>query len=104
MCSDANGMTDELRNIFLNVHNEKRSLVALGKAENGGGIPGYAPKAKKMLKMVYDCAIEENTMEYLKKCNFAHSSREERPGLGQNIWEFSDNNYDKSAAAARVKW
>ncbi|PIO56249.1 SCP-like protein, partial [Teladorsagia circumcincta] len=51
---------------------------------------------------VYDCAIEENTMEYLKKCNFAHSPREERPGLGQNIWEFSDNNYDKSAAAARA--
>ncbi|PIO59182.1 hypothetical protein TELCIR_19362 [Teladorsagia circumcincta] len=50
MCPDGNGMTDEIRNAFLNAHNMYRSQIAKGEARNALG--GYAPKAARMLKMV----------------------------------------------------
>ncbi|PIO73811.1 SCP-like protein [Teladorsagia circumcincta] len=100
MCPGENGMTDELRNIFLNVHNQKRSFLALGKAKNGGAYGGYAPKAKKMLKMIYDCDIEENTMQFVKKCVARHSPGKDRPGLGQNLWELPVHKWDWKNASA----
>ncbi|PIO68348.1 hypothetical protein TELCIR_09868 [Teladorsagia circumcincta] len=50
MCPNGNGMTDEIRNAFLNAHNMYRSQIAKGEARNALG--GYAPKAARMLKMV----------------------------------------------------
>ncbi|VDO54580.1 unnamed protein product [Haemonchus placei] len=45
-----NGMTDEVREMFLNRHNNYRSLIASGRAMNKLG--GFAPKAARMMKTV----------------------------------------------------
>ncbi|XGW11361.1 hypothetical protein V3C99_012677 [Haemonchus contortus] len=44
-----NGMTDEIRQIFVDKHNEYRSIIAKGQAKNKLG--GFAPKAARMLKV-----------------------------------------------------
>ncbi|PIO52473.1 SCP-like protein [Teladorsagia circumcincta] len=104
MCSDAEGMNDELRQVFLDEHNKYRSLIAKGLAKNKLG--GYAPKAARMLKMTYDCAVEANTMQYVKKCVFEHDSREERNYWGQSIWSLGAVQYNKTASAiyAVLSW
>ncbi|PIO60940.1 hypothetical protein TELCIR_17552 [Teladorsagia circumcincta] len=48
-CSLNNGMTDEVRQMFVDKHNQYRSLVAKGLAVNPIG--GFAPKAARMLKV-----------------------------------------------------
>ncbi|PIO68349.1 SCP-like protein [Teladorsagia circumcincta] len=102
MCSDAEGMNDELRQVFLDEHNKYRSLVAKGLAKNKLG--GYAPKAARMLKMTYDCDVEANTMQYVKKCVFEHDSREERNYWGQSIWSLGAVQYNKTASAIYLAW
>ncbi|XGW01865.1 hypothetical protein V3C99_014170, partial [Haemonchus contortus] len=101
MCPDNNGMSDEVRNAFLNKHNAYRTLVAKGQAQNGIG--GNAPKAARMLKMTYDCAIEENTMNFAKKCVFAHNSYADRNYWGQNLYMSSVLQQNKTVAAIEVR-
>ncbi|WKY07882.1 hypothetical protein Q1695_007402 [Nippostrongylus brasiliensis] len=78
-------MTDAVRRAFLNSHNKYRSLVARGKIT---GKFGTVPKAARMLKMVYDCKIEANAMRHTKKCVYEHSKKRDRPGLGENIYQY----------------
>ncbi|VDL68791.1 unnamed protein product [Nippostrongylus brasiliensis] len=47
-----NRMTDEVRQVFLDTHNEWRSLVARGKAEDPAATGGFTPKASQMPKLV----------------------------------------------------
>uniref|UniRef100_A0A0N4WTQ2 SCP domain-containing protein n=1 Tax=Haemonchus placei TaxID=6290 RepID=A0A0N4WTQ2_HAEPC len=101
MCPDNNGMSDEVRQAFLDKHNAYRTLVAKGEAQNGIG--GNAPKAARMLKMKYDCAIEENTMNFAKKCVFAHNSYADRNYWGQNLYMSSVLKQNKTVAAAEVR-
>nr|ALA23464.1 cap-4 [Haemonchus contortus] len=97
MCSDAEGMSDEVRKMFVEKHNEYRTQVAKGEAKNKLG--GNAPKAARMLKMTYDCAIEENMMNYAKECKFAHNSYKDRNYWGQNLYMTSARNINKTRAA-----
>ncbi|XGW02244.1 hypothetical protein V3C99_014352 [Haemonchus contortus] len=53
-----------------------------------------------MLKMSYDCAIEENVAAFVKECKFAEDSYKDRQWWGQNIWMSSARNVNKSDAAA----
>ncbi|PIO66659.1 SCP-like protein, partial [Teladorsagia circumcincta] len=96
MCSDSR-MTDDLRQAFLDRHNMYRSRIAKGQAVNGIG--GYAPKAKRMLKMIYDCDVEANTMGYIEKCVYGHNSYKDRNFWGQSIWALPSYQYNKTAAA-----
>nr|CDJ93405.1 SCP extracellular domain containing protein [Haemonchus contortus] len=50
ICPSDNGMTNEVRNMFVDTHNKLRSQTAQGKAKNAFG--GFAPKAARMLKVV----------------------------------------------------
>uniref|UniRef100_A0A7I4XW53 SCP domain-containing protein n=1 Tax=Haemonchus contortus TaxID=6289 RepID=A0A7I4XW53_HAECO len=100
MCPDTNGMSDEVRQTFVNKHNAYRTLVAKGEAKNAKEIGGYAPKAARMLKVTYDCAIEENTMNFAKKCVFAHNSYSDRNNWGQNLYMTSILKQNKTVAAA----
>ncbi|XGW02222.1 hypothetical protein V3C99_014345 [Haemonchus contortus] len=97
LCPDKDGMSDEVRKAFVDKHNEYRTLVAKGKAKNKLG--GNAPPAARMLKMSYDCAIEENMMDYAKECKFAHNSYKDRNGWGQNLYMTSGRNVNKTRAA-----
>ncbi|PIO55501.1 SCP-like protein [Teladorsagia circumcincta] len=96
-CSFRNGMTDEIRQIFVDKHNEFRSIVARGLAKDKDG--GNAPKAANMLKVSYDCEVEENMMEWLRQCKWAHSSYKDRKGWGQNLYMVDARNLNKTRMA-----
>ncbi|KHJ88993.1 SCP-like protein, partial [Oesophagostomum dentatum] len=70
-CPANSGMTDSVRDTFLTLHNNYRSSVARGLEPDALG--GYAPKASKMLKMVYDCNVEASAMRHALKCVYQHS-------------------------------
>ncbi|CAJ0602553.1 unnamed protein product [Cylicocyclus nassatus] len=81
ICPDSNGMDDDIRQAFLKTHNDLRSLVANGKAEDGKG--GYAPSAAKMFKLKYDCDVEKHAVKHAAKCVFQHSNDSD---FGENIY------------------
>ncbi|KIH56455.1 SCP-like protein, partial [Ancylostoma duodenale] len=58
-----------------------RSMVAKGQAKDAYG--GNAPRAARMKKMIYDCAIEESAMRHAKRCVFVHSPAHTRENLGE---------------------
>ncbi|XGW02681.1 hypothetical protein V3C99_014596 [Haemonchus contortus] len=92
-CNLDNGMTDEVRDMFLQKHNDYRSEVAKGLAKDGLG--GFAPMAAKMYKMSYECKLEENMMRWLNKCM-------DRPSYGingENMWKSGDMSISKIDAA-----
>ncbi|KAK6024142.1 SCP-like protein [Ostertagia ostertagi] len=79
-CKANTGMTDDLREIFLKKHNYYRSFVAKGLAKDKFG--GYAPKAARMLKMVYDCEIEANrklAAPIMRECTMSEPIRHSKP-------------------------
>ncbi|KAK6047189.1 SCP-like protein [Cooperia oncophora] len=98
-CSANSGMTDSVRQKFLDLHNGYRSSLARGLESDALG--GNAPKASKMLKMVYDCSVEASALQHASKCVYQHSTNAERPGLGENIYMTSALNFDKVKAAAQ---
>ncbi|CAJ0599006.1 unnamed protein product [Cylicocyclus nassatus] len=104
MCPSNAGMTDSVRMAFVNLQNTFRSSLARGLEPDGLG--GKAPKASKMLRMVYDCSIEASAMRSARKCIFAHSKDSERPGLGENLFMTTFLNFDKikTAEQASQKW
>ncbi|KAK6744005.1 hypothetical protein RB195_010981 [Necator americanus] len=99
-CSSNNGMTDSVRQTFLSMHNKFRSSVARGLEPDALG--GNAPKAAKMLKMVYDCSIEASALRHAQKCISEHSNKKDRPGLGENIYTTTALNFDKVKAASQA--
>ncbi|CAJ0592091.1 unnamed protein product [Cylicocyclus nassatus] len=99
-CATNTGMTDAVRQKFLTLHNSFRSSLARGLEPDALG--GNAPKASKMLKMVYDCSVEANAMKHAKKCVYEHSEDKERPNLGENLYYTSALNFDKVKAAAQA--
>uniref|UniRef100_A0A0K0DGU2 SCP domain-containing protein n=1 Tax=Angiostrongylus cantonensis TaxID=6313 RepID=A0A0K0DGU2_ANGCA len=72
-------------------------------AENPLGSNGYAPKAARMLKMVYDCTVEQTALNHAKQCQFKHSKSS---GNGENLWMISPakNNLTAMATLATQSW
>ncbi|KAJ1345684.1 hypothetical protein KIN20_000273 [Parelaphostrongylus tenuis] len=76
-------------------------MTAKGLAENPLGINGKAPKAAKMLKMIYDCNLEKTAAEHTNKCEFKHSSGS---GNGENLWGMWPAQENLTKAASYVSW
>ncbi|KHJ83445.1 SCP-like protein, partial [Oesophagostomum dentatum] len=100
-CSDAYGMSDAVRRAVLDIHNKLRSSLARG-LEYDKLINGKASPAAKMLKMVYNCSIEESAMRNAGRCVYGHTENYERPGLGESIFETTEQYKDKSKAALQA--
>ncbi|VDL81940.1 unnamed protein product [Nippostrongylus brasiliensis] len=90
-----NKMTDEVRQVFLDTHNEWRSLVARGKAEDPAATGGFAPKASQMVKLWYDCKLEESAKQVAEKCANEHSGGD----YGENLFAASFAGYDLDEVA-----
>nr|CDJ90256.1 SCP extracellular domain containing protein [Haemonchus contortus] len=106
ICPSDNGMTNEVRNMFVDTHNKLRSQTAQGKAKNAFG--GFAPKAARMLKVSYDCDMEANMMKWAKQCHFYHPPPAYRNYWGQNIYMVGDAYYNFTwpsiAETAVISW
>jgi len=92
-------LTDADRTAALNKHNSLRSLLAKGQAAN---ITGFAPTAKNMLKMVWDCSLEAQAQSWSNGCVFQHSGFH-----GENIWSatnYPGTNGDLLAMAGDDWW
>ncbi|VDO05560.1 unnamed protein product [Haemonchus placei] len=97
-------MTDEARKMFVDKHNEYRSLIAKGQAK---GKPGQiAPKAARMLKVNYDCNVEANAMEWAKGCTFGMNMAAmlKRWGNNMHMIPSKTNNKTEAAAASVAAW
>ncbi|KIH51323.1 SCP-like protein [Ancylostoma duodenale] len=68
------------------MQNFSRSGLAKGEQEDPLGVNGFAPKAARMRKMVWDCEIEYNSQKHASSCQYDHSPPSERPTLGQNLY------------------
>uniref|UniRef100_A0A7I4Z3F9 SCP-like protein n=1 Tax=Haemonchus contortus TaxID=6289 RepID=A0A7I4Z3F9_HAECO len=99
MCPSNANMTDAARQKFLDTHNYLRSRVAQGLEPDALG--GNAPKASKMLKMVYDCDIEASAIKHSQKCVYEHSLPADRVGFGENLFRTSILNADRVESAAQ---
>ncbi|RCN52265.1 SCP-like protein [Ancylostoma caninum] len=80
MCSNAE-MTDEVRKKILDMHNWRRSQLALGRIKNGRN-PYNCPTAANMYKMKYDCELEKSALDYAKQCSHKPTTRQ---GQGENV-------------------
>ncbi|CAJ0602898.1 unnamed protein product [Cylicocyclus nassatus] len=100
MCPKNGGMTDRVRQKFLSLHNMYRSRAARGLEFDPLG--GKTPTASKMLKMVYDCAVEASAVRYAKKCVYEHSQPSEHKGLGENLYFTTALNLNKLKAARQA--
>ncbi|KIH51347.1 SCP-like protein [Ancylostoma duodenale] len=94
-------MTDEVRKKILDMHNWRRSQVALGKIKNGLN-PYNCPTAANMYKMKYDCDLEMSALDYAKQCSHKPSTRQ---GEGENVHSGpSKNDKVKEAKRAVQTW
>ncbi|XGW25454.1 hypothetical protein V3C99_006681 [Haemonchus contortus] len=98
MCKDKDGMNDEIRQMFVDKHNDYRSHIARGKAPNGAS-GTTLPQAAAMMKVKYSCEIEDDMMDWLKKCKYESNPWTWRKWWGQSLWKTSKLNMNKTQAA-----
>ncbi|RCN41941.1 SCP-like protein, partial [Ancylostoma caninum] len=77
-------MTDAARRKILDMHNHRRSALALGQIPNGKNTYN-CPTATNMYKMAYDCDLENSALAYAKQCRLVASAVGSRPGEGENV-------------------
>ncbi|KHJ91047.1 SCP-like protein [Oesophagostomum dentatum] len=101
-CPNNGAMTDKARDAVLKLHNMFRSSLARGLEKDKLGAP--VPKAAHMLKMVYDCDIENSAVKHAQQCIFEHS---QTPDVGENLYATSALDVDVTEAvknAAQSWW
>uniref|UniRef100_A0AC34FVA7 SCP domain-containing protein n=1 Tax=Panagrolaimus sp. ES5 TaxID=591445 RepID=A0AC34FVA7_9BILA len=84
-------LTDELRKTIVDLHNQLRSELAQGKSLMKNG--KYAPPAKNMYKMRYDCCLEATAQSVAETCVMKHSKHECR-NSGENLWALGSSKSD----------
>ncbi|WKX88531.1 hypothetical protein Q1695_008289 [Nippostrongylus brasiliensis] len=100
-------MDDDIRIMVVDLHNNRRSLLATGNVINGRTGSNCKP-AKNMLEMKYDRSLEVEAQIYANKCPQSEVSSPValRPRSGENvkiIW--SDNiPYMEAVVAAAQSW
>ncbi|VDO61759.1 unnamed protein product [Heligmosomoides polygyrus] len=65
-CAQNTGMTDELRFLFRDMHNYRRSQTALGKTVKNTG--RYLPSSSNMQYMRYNCPMEATAIQLAATC------------------------------------
>ncbi|EGT59294.1 CBN-VAP-1 protein [Caenorhabditis brenneri] len=99
MCPGVTDQSDQARQKFLDTHNKLRTSLAKGLEPDGISAGAFAPQAKQMPKLKYDCTIEANARTWAQGCLYQHSTSAQRPGLGENLYQISINNMPKIQTA-----
>ncbi|KAL6732446.1 hypothetical protein Aduo_003206 [Ancylostoma duodenale] len=101
MCSNTD-MTDTIRRKILQMHNWRRSQLALGNIKNGKNSYN-CPTASNMYKMKYDCELENLALAYAKKCTLVPSNT---PTEGENVHSapYQPDQYAAAKAAVQAWW
>ncbi|RCN31947.1 SCP-like protein, partial [Ancylostoma caninum] len=76
-------LTNSIRNLFLNMHNNWRGSVARGQTETSMGW-GIAPPATLMYRMKYTCNAESYAQQYIQSCNTKGLPQYTHPGYKVN--------------------
>ncbi|CAJ0600876.1 unnamed protein product [Cylicocyclus nassatus] len=102
ICPDS-FMTNRLRIRFLEMHNYRRALVALGKIRFKGK---SLPQAQNMQKLRYDCKLEEVAAHYASQCperSFREISTKE---IGENFLRIGDDvgDFEEAVIATVSIW
>ncbi|CAJ0593903.1 unnamed protein product [Cylicocyclus nassatus] len=80
-CPNNIGMTDTLRELFLNSHNSKRTQLAQGLVREKNG--NLLPQATNMIRLDLDCELEAGAIAYAKTCPHAASDPSTRNETGE---------------------
>ncbi|RCN43960.1 SCP-like protein [Ancylostoma caninum] len=96
--NNAHITTDEIRNIFLNLHNQHRSNLARGLVRNGN-TQAFARQASKMIKLTYSCTAETSAFAWARQCQDRDSNT---GGVSENRYTFPNKNLDMTVVARRA--
>ncbi|KIH42781.1 SCP-like protein, partial [Ancylostoma duodenale] len=80
-CPNNTAMKDHQINKFLNAHNIRRQSLAMGLLVKRNG--NRLPSAANMLKMQYNCALQEAAYTHARLCTNTNSGG--RSNIGENI-------------------
>ncbi|CAJ0591945.1 unnamed protein product [Cylicocyclus nassatus] len=100
MCSNSPGMTDSIRQIFLNVHNLYRSRIARGLEKTAAG--NKAPTARRMYRLNWNCELEKRAMDSARKCNYGMAEQPKESLFYSTNIIGNLTNLDKMRAAKRA--
>ncbi|EYB94011.1 hypothetical protein Y032_0176g534 [Ancylostoma ceylanicum] len=78
-------LTNELRRVFLDMHNDFRGRLARGQTEVSAGW-GIAPPAALMYRMKYDCNAESYAQQSVANCRRTELPAYARGGHKQNLF------------------
>ncbi|EYC17194.1 hypothetical protein Y032_0031g2326 [Ancylostoma ceylanicum] len=76
-------LTNGLRDLFLEIHNKHRGLLARGQTQISAGW-GIAPPAAVMYRMKYSCSAESYAIEYVASCRVRGLPEYTHPGYRVN--------------------
>jgi len=97
----SNGISDEDKNIIVDLHNQLRSRVALGLEQRGR--PGPQKSAANMMQLTWDDELANIAQRWADQCTFGHDGERSvsRFAVGQNVHEqslFNDKPFDYKSA------
>ncbi|RCN24748.1 SCP-like protein, partial [Ancylostoma caninum] len=102
---DSRDLTNGLRALFLNMHNNNRGKLARGQTEVSAGW-GIAPPASLMYRMKYSCDAESYAIEYVAKCEHRGLPEYTHPGYKANLHVLRTTDTTEAGAIqnALVSW
>ncbi|RCN38388.1 SCP-like protein [Ancylostoma caninum] len=98
------GLTDGIREIFLDMHNRLRASVARGQTERNGHF-GIAPPTHTMYKLRYDCNAESYAQQHVNTCDGRPQPAHGHPGYRENVNVLNrQSNFEGAAQWAMASW
>ncbi|EYB83446.1 hypothetical protein Y032_0335g2868 [Ancylostoma ceylanicum] len=97
-------LTDNIREIFLDMHNRLRGSIARGQTERNGNL-GIAPPTSLMYKLRYDCDAESYAQQHVNTCDGVYQPEYAHPGYKENVNVLNrQSNFEGAAQWAMASW
>ncbi|KAL6743529.1 hypothetical protein Aduo_016557 [Ancylostoma duodenale] len=95
-------MSDQARNLIVDIHNRRRALLAQGLVRNGRRNYNML-SGSNIMSMVYDCDLEKDAQMYANLCRTEGAREDQRPLWGENFYLIEDT-LDPILAAGDAWW